>query len=90
MQFNVLFYYALAVLLGLRASLQGLGRSVVPIIASIIELIWKLLTVVLMIPWLGYFGVILSEPIIWSVCAVLVGIIAVITLRSMPKEDLEV
>lgn len=89
MRFNVPFYYALAVLLGLRSALQGLGRSMIPIIASIIEFIWKLLTVAVMIPWLGYFGVIISEPIVWTVCAVLVGVIAVITLRSMPKEDVE-
>lgn len=89
LKFNVLFFYPLAVLLGVRSSLQGLGRSLVPIIASIIELIWKICTVMFMIPLLGYFGVILSEPIIWTVCGILVGSIAVITLSSMPKKDLE-
>lgn len=90
MKFNVLFYYALAALLGLRSALQGLGRSIVPIIASGIELVWKVLTVIIMIPYFGYFGVVLSEPIIWTVCAVLIVIIAVLTLRAMPKEDMEV
>lgn len=85
---NVLFYYCLAVLLGLRSALQGLGKSMVPIIASIIELVWKICTVVFMIPHFGYFGVIISEPIIWTICAVMIGIIAVITLKRMPK-DLE-
>lgn len=84
---NVPFYFPLTVLLGLRSSLQGLGRSIIPIIASCIELIWKICTVLFMIPWLDYLGVILSEPIIWTVCAVIIGIIALMTIRGLPKED---
>ncbi len=88
LQWNIPFFYPLAVLLGLRSSLQGLGKSLVPIIASIIELSWKICTVLIMIPMLGYFGVILSEPIIWTVCAVLVGVIMILTLKAMPSADL--
>ena len=102
MKWSVLFYYALAVLLGLRSALQGLGRSLVPIICSIIELSWKIVTVLVMIPLFGgssgkvggtvkeiggYFGVVISEPIVWTVCAVMIGTIAVITLHRLPKED---
>ncbi len=89
LRFNVLFFYPLAVLLGVRSSLQGLGRSFVPIFASIIELVWKVCTVAFMIPLFDYFGVILSEPIIWTACGILVGIIAVFTLRNMPQKNLE-
>ncbi len=98
------FYYALAALLGLRSALQGLGKSLVPIICSIIELLWKIVTVAFMIPLFGgtngeaggsikeiggYFGVVISEPIVWTVCAVVIGIIAVVTLNKMPKDDLK-
>ncbi len=83
---SVPFYFPLVTLLGLRSSLQGLGHSVVPIIASCVELLWKICTVLFMIPWLGYFGVIISEPIIWTVCAVIIGIIALLTIRALPKE----
>ena len=89
LRFNVLFFYPLAVLLGVRSSLQGLGRGFIPLITSGIELGWKIVTVLVMIPWLGYFGVILSEPIIWTICGIVIGIIAIFTLRSMPKEDME-
>lgn len=89
LKFNVLFFYPLAVLLGVRSSLQGLGRSLVPIIASIIELLWKICTVIIMIPIFEYFGVILSEPIIWTVCGILVGVIALMTLARLPKQDYE-
>lgn len=104
LRWNVPFYFALAPLLGLRSSLQGLGKSLVPIIASIIELTWKIVTVLVMIPVFGgkggapggtaaqvggYFGVILSEPIIWTVCSVMMIIIAIFTLKGFPKDDME-
>ncbi|MGN1422628.1 MAG: MATE family efflux transporter [Oscillospiraceae bacterium] len=102
LKWNVPFYYCLAVLLGLRSALQGLGKSLVPIIASIIELLWKICTVAFMIPLFGgqsgtvgmtvgeiggYFGVVLSEPIIWTLCAVMIGTIAIVTLKNMPKDE---
>lgn len=96
------FYYALSALLGLRSALQGLGKSLVPIICSVIELFWKIVTVSAMIPILGgtngkagktieeiggYFGVVISEPIIWTVCAVIIGTIAAVTIHKLPKTD---
>lgn len=102
MKWAVPFYYALAALLGLRSALQGLGRSLVPIICSAIELAWKIVTVLVMIPLFGgsdggvggsikdiggYFGVVISEPIVWTVCAVIIGTIAAISLHKLPKND---
>lgn len=84
---NVPFYFFLTVLLELRSTLQGLGHSVIPIVASCIELVWKICTVIFMIPWLDYMGVIISEPIIWTVCAIIIGTIALVTLRRLPHND---
>lgn len=104
LKWAVAFFYPLAVLLGLRCALQGLGRSLVPIICSIIEMLWKIVTVAVMIPLFGgkngkvgstveqiggYFGVVISEPIIWTACAVMIGIITLVTLYHMPKEDVK-
>ncbi len=102
LKWSVPFYFPLAALLALRSSLQGLGKSAVPIICSIIELAWKVVTVLVIIPLFGgnngtvggsleqiggYFGVIISEPIIWTACAILIIIIAIATIRKLPKED---
>ena len=35
----------------------------------------------------GYFGVVLSEPIIWTLCAVMIGTIAIVTLKNLPKDE---
>ena len=85
---NVPFYFCLTVLLEMRSTLQGLGHSMIPIIASAIELVWKICTVLFMIPWLGYMGVIISEPVIWTVCSVVIGLIALTAIRRLPKEDI--
>ncbi|MDE8718791.1 hypothetical protein PZH37_17560, partial [[Eubacterium] siraeum] len=69
----------------LRCTLQGLGKSVVPIGASIVEMIWKIVTVVAVIPVCGYFGVCISEPIIWTASGLLVAVIAIKTLRAFEK-----
>lgn len=62
---NAPFYAVLGILLILRNSLQGLGNKVVPLISSIIEFLGKVVFTWLCIPYLGYFGVIICEPVIW-------------------------
>ena len=69
---NFPFYYFLVPLLVLRSTLQGLGRRLVPVIGSGIELIGKFLVVAFLAPKLGYLGVCISEPIIWIICMCLV------------------
>lgn len=65
LRINSLFYMVLGMLFNLRNSLQGLGSKLVPLISSVIELIGKILFVIFLIPVLGYFGVIICEPVIW-------------------------
>lgn len=65
LKINAPFYSVLGILLALRNSLQGLGRKMIPLVSSIIELIGKIVFVWLFIPILGYLGVILCEPVIW-------------------------
>ncbi|MGN0143717.1 MAG: MATE family efflux transporter [Clostridium sp.] len=62
---NAPFYCVLGVLLNLRNSLQGIGKKVVPLVSSIIELVGKIIFVIIFIPYLHYFGVIICEPVIW-------------------------
>ena len=74
LMWNIPFYIILNVLLIMRNSIQGMGRKVVPLIASSVELIGKILAVFLMAPLLGYLGICLIEPLTWAVTAAIVGI----------------
>ncbi len=69
---NVPFFFALSILLVLRSSLQGIGRKLVPVSASVVELIAKFAAVKIFAPALGYFGVCILEPIIWAICTLMV------------------
>lgn len=70
LKINAPFYAVLGILLILRTALQGLGQKVVPLISSVIEFFGKVVFAFLCIPALGYFGVIICEPIIWCLmCA---------------------
>ncbi len=69
---NVSFFLILSILLVLRSSLQGVGRRLVPVMGSAAELLLKILAAAVLAPKLGYFGICISEPIIWIVCALIV------------------
>lgn len=60
-----LFYPVLGCLFIFRNALQGLGQKLTPLLSSLIELVGKVLCVLIIIPRMGYLGVILCEPIIW-------------------------
>lgn len=70
MRINVIFYPILGIVFNLRSSLQGLGRKVIPLAASILECIGKIVFVAVLNPVMGYYGVIICEPAIWIIMAV--------------------
>ena len=67
---NCLFYFVTVVISVLRNSLQGMGDMITPLVSSTIELIGKIMIVLLLVPRLGYMGVIVSEPIIWFIMVI--------------------
>ncbi len=78
LKIDCLLYCVTAAISLLRNSLQGVGDRKTPLISSTIELLGKIGVVVLLTPKLGYFGIILAEPIVW-VIMVIPLIIQVIT-----------
>lgn len=71
---NLPFFFVLSVLLVLRSSLQGVGRKLVPLCGSVIELVAKFAAAFFIAPALGYIGICFLEPAIWIICAVIVAI----------------
>lgn len=71
MRVNTPFYFILAVLIVMRSSLQGLGRKTIPVASSVIEMIGKAVAAFAAAPALGYFGVMISEPVVWFFMTIL-------------------
>ena len=71
---NASMYWVLSLLFVYRYTLQGLGRSFVPTVAGVMELIMRLLAAALLATPLGFGGVALASPLAWIGAAVpLVG-----------------
>lgn len=79
---NTACFFILSALVVLRSSLQGVGRKIVPVSASGIEMILKIFASSLLAPALGYFGICITEPIIWLVCAAVVAVDYFIFVRK--------
>lgn len=71
---GVVFFYVLGPLFILRCSLQGMGRKVIPVCSSVLEMLVKVLSAGFLVPALAYFGVALTEPISWCVMTTLLAV----------------
>lgn len=74
LKLNVPFFFFLVALVVLRSSLQSIGYKTVPLIASGVEMVGKVLIALFLVPKAGYMGIIVSEPLIWTTCSVLVSV----------------
>ena len=70
MHVSVLFFYVLGPLFVLRCSLQGMGRKIIPLCSSFMEMLIKVLSAMLLVPSLKYIGVALTEPISWIIMTI--------------------
>lgn len=86
LRFDVPFFYVLAVLVITRTTLQGMGAKFVPVIASVMELVLKIVTAKWLAVKLGYLGVAICEPVIWLVCGIFIIIVFMMRIR---KSDLK-
>ncbi len=85
---NCILYFVTAVISVFRNSLQGIGDHRTPIISSGIELIGKVAIVILLAPKIGYWAIILSEPIIW-VLMVIPLIVKLLGSPAMKKTNID-
>jgi len=60
-----LSYWALALLFIFRFTLQGLGKSFVPTLAGVIELVMRIAAAIFLVEWLGFLGACLAQPMAW-------------------------
>ena len=70
LRINTIFYFVPATISILRNAMQGIGDHFTPIFSSGLELIGKISVVVFLVSSLEYFGIIISEPIVWVVMVI--------------------
>lgn len=67
---NSPFYFVPIVITLFRNSMQGFGDSRTPVFSSSLELIGKVLIATFLSPVIGYWGIIISEPIVWFIMVI--------------------
>ncbi|MDF2889319.1 MAG: efflux family protein [Lacrimispora sp.] len=72
LQISIPMIPPMALLVILRSALQGMGRPVLPLLCSVIELIGKVWFSLWMVPVWGYIAVCICEPILWVICALVI------------------
>ncbi len=62
---NGLCYFILSLLFIFRFTLQGLGQTIVPTVAGIMELIMRAVAALFLVDRFGYLGACLANPLAW-------------------------
>lgn len=70
LRFDRIFYAVPAVICIVRNALQGLNEKIVPLISSALEMVGKMIIAVTLVPMFGYWGVIVTEPIVWFIMVI--------------------
>ena len=83
---NGLTYWILSMLFIFRYTLQGLGQSIVPTVAGVMELVRRATAGIVLVDALGFLGACLGNPMAWLGSCVPLSIAYVMTVRRLPKE----
>lgn len=83
---SIVFFYVLGPLFILRCSLQGMGRKVIPVFSSFLEMVIKILSATFLVPIFEYKGVAFTEPISWVVMTI---VLAVAFYSKSPESYIE-
>ena len=62
---SILFYFFLGQIFIFRNTLQGMGKAVIPMISSIVELALRAFAAIYLAAKLGYIGICYASPIAW-------------------------
>lgn len=64
------FYIIAALITLFRNTLQGMGDHITPVISSGLELLGKVVIAFTLAPVIGYWGIIVAEPIVWAIMVI--------------------
>lgn len=87
---NGSFYWVLAILFIIRYTLQGLGQSMIPTLAGIMELVMRSFAAIILTSFFGFAGAAIASPLAWfgSVAVLIYSYVkAVKRLRQLSAEQ---
>jgi len=88
LKINGAMYWVLALLFIFRYTLQGVGRSVMPTVAGIMELLMRTLAAVFLATRIGFTGASWAGPLAWIGACIPLGIDYVLTIRRLRRNHI--
>ena len=85
---SIVFFYALGPLFIFRCTLQGMGRKIIPVCSSVVEMVIKVISAMVLVPHFKYVGVAFTEPVSW-VC-MLILLVTAYLVKSPEKVIAEI
>ncbi|QQO07459.1 MATE family efflux transporter [Breznakiella homolactica] len=84
---NGAFYVVLALLFIFRYTLQGLGNSIIPTVAGIMELVMRMFAAIILAHRFGFAGVCFANPLAWIGSCVPLVIAFFITIKKLIRKS---
>lgn len=89
LKLTCLLYWSLCLLFILRYTLQGLGQSLVPTIAGIMELIMRAVGCIILSKYFGFAGICVAYALAWPASLLPLTISYIITSRKLIKKEIQ-
>ena len=85
LNYAAMFFIPLGLIFIYRNALQGMGESLVPMMAGAYELIARALVAFALPKYLGFIGICLADPVAWFAASIPLGITYFRRIRSLLK-----
>ena len=85
---STLFYFFLSMIFIFRNSLQGMGKVILPLAASLTELFMRSFAAIYLAKTMGYKGIFYASPVAWVGAMLVVSIGYVYTIKNLKKRNL--
>ena len=82
-----IFYPLLYVLYIMRASLQGLGNTFIPMVSSFGQLIMRVFCALILTRFIGYSGIYYGEISAWILADIILIVTYIVTIAKMPMKS---
>ena len=69
---STMFYFFLGLIFVFRNTIQGMGKPLLPLISSVIELVMRAFAAIYLAKLMGYAGIFYASPISWAAAGLLV------------------
>lgn len=87
LRIGVTFFIPLDVLVICRSALQGMNHKKTPIFSSCIELIVKIISVLILVPYFGFLGICITEPLIWIINGIWILPVYLFRIKQNLKQE---